>query len=110
MSFRHEVMPVLSKAGCNSGGCHGYSLGKNGFKLSLRGADPTPDYFFITKDSMSRRLNSDTAPWKPTTGLGTAGTSGATDPAGLEKPPPGIGPCFAMSVLTGNPATQRECQ
>src|SRR5205807_747277 len=32
-SFRHEVMPVLSRAGCNSGGCHGYSLGKNGFKL-----------------------------------------------------------------------------
>ncbi|MBM3995085.1 MAG: DUF1553 domain-containing protein [Planctomycetes bacterium] len=57
MSFRHEVMPVLSKAGCNSGGCHGYSLGKNGFKLSLRGADPDPDYLFITKDSMSRRVN-----------------------------------------------------
>ena len=57
MSFRHEVMPVLSRAGCNSGGCHGYSLGKNGFKLSLRGADPDPDYFAITKDSMTRRLN-----------------------------------------------------
>src|ERR1019366_3003808 len=57
ISFRHEVMPVLSRAGCNSGGCHGYSLGKNGFKLSLRGADPDPDYFAITKDSMSRRLN-----------------------------------------------------
>ena len=56
MSFRHEAMPVLSKAGCNSGGCHGYSLGKNGFKLSLRGSDPEPDYFFITKDSMSRRV------------------------------------------------------
>src|ERR1700736_3616207 len=56
-SFRHEVMPVLSRAGCNSGGCHGYSLGKNGFKLSLRGADPEPDYFFITKDSMRRRVN-----------------------------------------------------
>jgi hypothetical protein len=56
-SFRHEVMPVLSRAGCNAGGCHGYSLGKNGFKLSLRGADPDPDYFAITKDSMSRRLN-----------------------------------------------------
>ncbi len=56
-SFRHEVMPVLSKAGCNSGGCHGYSLGKNGFKLSLRGADPDPDFLFITKDSMSRRVN-----------------------------------------------------
>jgi hypothetical protein len=57
LSFRHEVMPVLSKAGCNSGGCHGYSLGKNGFKLSLRGADPEPDYFFITKDSKRRRVN-----------------------------------------------------
>jgi hypothetical protein len=56
-SFRHEVMPVLSKAGCNSGGCHGYSLGKNGFKLSLRGSDPDPDYFAITKDSLSRRVN-----------------------------------------------------
>lgn len=56
-SFRHEVMPVLSRAGCNSGGCHGYSLGKNGFKLSLRGADPDLDFFAITKDSLSRRLN-----------------------------------------------------
>src|SRR5205823_5769978 len=56
-SFRHEVMPVLSKGGCNSGGCHGYSLGKNGFKLSLRGADPDLDYVAITKDSLGRRLN-----------------------------------------------------
>jgi hypothetical protein len=56
-SFRHEVMPVLSRAGCNGGGCHGYSLGKNGFKLSLRGADPDADYFAITRDSLSRRLN-----------------------------------------------------
>jgi hypothetical protein len=57
ISFRHEVMPVLSRAGCNMGACHGYSLGKNGFKLSLRGADPDPDYFAITKDAGGRRLN-----------------------------------------------------
>jgi hypothetical protein len=56
-SFRNEVMPVLSRAGCNMGACHGYSLGKNGFKLSLRGADPVPDYTAIVKDSLSRRLN-----------------------------------------------------
>ncbi len=56
-SFRHEVMPVLSRAGCNMGACHGYSLGKNGFKLSLRGADPVPDYGAIVKDSLGRRLN-----------------------------------------------------
>src|SRR5262249_22535692 len=56
-SFRHEVMPVLSRAGCNQGACHGYSLGKNGFKLSLRGADPVPDFTAIVKDSLGRRLN-----------------------------------------------------
>src|SRR5262245_9420147 len=56
-SFQHEVMPVLSRAGCNMGACHGYSLGKNGFKLSLRGSDPAPDYFAITRESSGRRLN-----------------------------------------------------
>ncbi len=56
-SFRHEVMPVVSKAACNSGACHGYSLGKNGFKLSLRGADPAQDFLAITKEQFGRRLN-----------------------------------------------------
>jgi hypothetical protein len=57
ISFRHEMMAVLTRAGCNQGGCHGYSLGKNGFKLSLRGQDPEPDYFAITRDSAGRRIN-----------------------------------------------------
>ncbi|WP_020475457.1 DUF1549 and DUF1553 domain-containing protein [Zavarzinella formosa] len=57
MSFRHEVMPVLSKSGCNAGACHGYSLGKNGFKLSLRGADPDPDFHAMTKEISGRRIN-----------------------------------------------------
>ncbi len=57
ISFRHEVMPVLSKAGCNAGACHGYSLGKNGFKLSLRGSDPELDFPAITRDSLGRRIN-----------------------------------------------------
>src|SRR5262245_33435120 len=56
-SFRHEVMAVLSKAGCNIGACHGYSLGKNGFKLSLRGSDPELDFTAITKEQFGRRLN-----------------------------------------------------
>jgi hypothetical protein len=56
-SFRHEVMAVLSKAGCNAGACHGYSLGKNGFKLSLRGSDPDLDYLAIARDSFGRRLS-----------------------------------------------------
>ncbi len=56
-SFRHEVMAVLSKSGCNMGACHGYSLGKNGFKLSLRGSDPELDFAAITKEQFGRRLN-----------------------------------------------------
>lgn len=57
LSFRHEVMPVLSRAGCNMGACHGYSLGKNGFKLSLRGADPDPDFFAIVREYNGRRVD-----------------------------------------------------
>ncbi len=56
-SFRHEVMPVLTRAGCNAGACHGYSLGKNGFKLSLRGQDPDADYPSIAREFASRRLS-----------------------------------------------------
>ena len=44
ISFQHEVMAVLSKAGCNSGPCHGNRNGKGGFRLSLRGEDPAADY------------------------------------------------------------------
>lgn len=56
-SFRHDVMPVLSKASCNMGACHGYSLGKNGFKLSLRGADPEFDFKSLTEEFFERRVN-----------------------------------------------------
>lgn len=56
-SFRHEVMPVLSKGGCNMGACHGYSLGKGGFSLSLRGANADQDYLSILSDAQARRIN-----------------------------------------------------
>src|SRR5258705_12299767 len=57
VSFRNEVMAVLSKAGCNAGTCHGNKNGKGGFKLSLRGQDPDLDFLAITHDSFSRRAN-----------------------------------------------------
>src|SRR5262249_61677235 len=56
-SFRHEVMPVFSKGGCNSGACHGYSLGKNGFRLSLRGVDEKADYESLTTESLRRGVH-----------------------------------------------------
>ncbi len=35
--FVRDIAPLMSKAGCNAGTCHGSAKGKNGFKLSLRG-------------------------------------------------------------------------
>src|SRR5436190_20396793 len=56
-SFRNDVMSVISKAGCNAGTCHGNKNGKGGFKLSLRGQDPDPDYNTLTRDIFSRRVD-----------------------------------------------------
>src|SRR5438876_12442901 len=56
-SFRHEVMAVLSRGGCNQGTCHGNLHGKGGFKLSLRGEDADKDWAALTRDQSGRRLN-----------------------------------------------------
>jgi hypothetical protein len=56
-SFRNHVIPVLTKAGCNQGACHGAQAGKNGFKLTLRGYDPELDYDVMTRQSLGRRVS-----------------------------------------------------
>ncbi len=55
-TFRNHVQPVLSKAGCNSGGCHGALAGKGGFRLSLNAYDPEGDHYNITRDARGRRI------------------------------------------------------
>src|ERR1043166_9174170 len=57
VSFRNDVMAVLSKAGCNAGACHGNQNGKAGFKLSLRAEDPDADLRALTRDMFARRTN-----------------------------------------------------
>jgi hypothetical protein len=57
VSFAHDVMPILSKAGCNGGGCHGALAGKGGFRLSLFGYDPASDHLAITRDARGRRID-----------------------------------------------------
>jgi hypothetical protein len=57
ISFRNEVMAVLSRGGCNQGACHGNQNGKNGFKLSLRGQDPNFDLGVLTRNTLGRRLD-----------------------------------------------------
>jgi hypothetical protein len=56
-NFRKHVMPVLTKAGCNSGACHGAAKGKNGFLLSLRGWDHPTDHAAITRHAAGRRVS-----------------------------------------------------
>lgn len=57
VSFRNEVIAALNVGGCNSGACHGTPTGKNGFKLSLRGYDPSADFVQLTRDLLGRRCD-----------------------------------------------------
>ncbi len=54
--FVRDIAPILARAGCNAGTCHGAQQGKNGFKLSLRGYDPVFDVRALTDDQASRRV------------------------------------------------------
>lgn len=57
-SFRNDVQPVLAKAGCSAGACHGAAAGQGGFRLSLRGYDDEGDYASITRSALGRRIDS----------------------------------------------------
>ena len=57
VSFEKDVMPVLTRAGCNTGSCHGAARGKDGFRISLFGFDPEGDYQRITREIGVRRIN-----------------------------------------------------
>ena len=54
--FRNDIIPLLSKLGCNSGGCHGKQSGQNGFKLSVFGFDPQADFVALVKEGRGRRV------------------------------------------------------
>ena len=51
-----EVVPMLTRLGCNQGACHGSQHGKNGFRLSLLGFDPLFDYTQIVQSAEGRRV------------------------------------------------------
>ena len=58
VSFINDVVPLLTKAGCNSGVCHAKAgNGQNGFRLSLLGFEPKEDFEYMVKDSRGRRLS-----------------------------------------------------
>jgi hypothetical protein len=59
LDFRTRILPVLTKAGCNTGNCHGAAVGQGGFKLSLLGYDPVQDHLNITRERGGRRMDAE---------------------------------------------------
>ena len=56
-SYQQDVLPILTRFGCNQGACHGKLAGQNGFRLSLRGYAPDWDYDSITHEFFGRRID-----------------------------------------------------
>ena len=55
--FDNDIIPILTKAGCNTAACHGSAAGRGEFKLSLYGGDPARDYDAIVRQHQGRRIN-----------------------------------------------------
>ena len=55
-SFVRDVLPILSKAGCNAGACHAKADGQNGFRLTVFSYDPLSDHREITQEARGRRI------------------------------------------------------
>lgn len=56
-NFERDILPILSRYGCNASGCHGKAEGQNGFKLSVFGFDPEADHAALLLESRGRRVN-----------------------------------------------------
>ena len=57
IDFPNDVLPHLTRLGCNAGSCHGSATGQKGFKLSLLGYDPAWDYAAMTRELRGRRVD-----------------------------------------------------
>ncbi len=57
LSFKQDVLPILTRSGCNTGACHGKLSGQNGFRLSLRGYAPEWDHGWMTQEVSGRRID-----------------------------------------------------
>lgn len=85
INFPNQVVPVFTKLGCNSGGCHGKASGQNGFRISLLGFEPEFDYMTLVKEARGRRL----FPASPDQSLFLLKAIGAVPHGGGKKMGPG---------------------
>ena len=56
VEFTRDVLPVLTRSGCNAGACHASQYGKGGFVLSVMAFDPQADHHAIAFASHGRRI------------------------------------------------------
>lgn len=57
VDFHRDILPLMTRAGCNAGACHASQYGKGGFVLSVMAFDPLQDYQSIAVAARGRRLN-----------------------------------------------------
>ena len=81
VDFELDIQPILTKASCNSGACHGKARGQNGFQLSLLAFDHDFDYAAITQEARGRRI----FPASPETSLLLAKATGRTPHGGGKR-------------------------
>lgn len=56
LSYTRDILPILTKAGCNLGSCHAKSSGQAGFRLSIFAFDPKGDHAEVVSDARGRRV------------------------------------------------------
>ncbi len=57
VSFHRQVLPLLTRTGCNAGACHGAAAGRGALHLSLFGSDPSHDYYSLVHQFEGRRIH-----------------------------------------------------
>jgi hypothetical protein len=85
INFANAVVPILTRLGCSSGGCHGKIAGQNGFRLSLLGFEPQFDYDNLLKETRGRRV----FPANPEASLLLTKATGQAPHGGGKKMEPG---------------------
>lgn len=103
VDFATEIEPLLSRLGCNAGGCHGKASGQNGFKLSLFGFDAAFDHAAIVKEARGRRI----FPAAPEQSLFLLKATGAVPHGGGKRvnPTSEIYQIFRQWIAAGSPAS-----